>query len=215
MPQAAFYVCTFVFQVLTFAAIVVAVVALWLQRRALKQQWLGQREASCRTTIPALIQHLESPAVRAARDVLRDKLRNKPVGQWTDDEQAAASDLLAAFDLAGALARDNEPTKDLVLVHWSHEIVAVCRACRELIDVRRTHEGVSFLCSLLWLEAEAKRSLAEDFASTAIPILEMQANIDAKQPLSKARPEDSESKRRVAAKSSQQKRRRNRRSRAA
>jgi hypothetical protein len=161
MRQFAYNVCSFVFQVLTFAAVVVGVVAIWLQVRALNQQFRVQQAAVHQMTLPTIIQLLESPDVRAARRTVRTNLGGKAVSEWTADEQAAAADVLAAFDLAAALARRDQIDVALLVDHWGHEIATVGRTCRDYITGRRSKEGRGYLANFHWLAAEADRQLAE------------------------------------------------------
>ena len=161
MRQYAYNVCSFVFQVLTFAAFVVGVVAIWLQVRALNQQYRVQQSAVQQLTLPTIIQLLESPDVRAARQTVRSNLGSKPPAEWTDAEKTAAIETLAAFDLAATLARRDKIDAALLLDHWGHEIATLGRTCRDFIADRRAAEGRAYLSSFLWLEAEANRALAE------------------------------------------------------
>jgi hypothetical protein len=163
MLEPVYYLCSFIFQVLTFSAVVVGVVAIWLQRRALKQQVIIQQAAFRRALVPTLIDRLESSAVRNAARTVHESLPTKPLAEWTAYDRAAAAEVLAAYDIAGTLARHDHVDLDLILAHWAHDLVAVCRACREYITHRRATEGSSYFTNLLWLESEAKKSLADDF----------------------------------------------------
>jgi hypothetical protein len=161
MRQFAYNVCSFVFQVLTFSAIVVGVVAIWLQVRALNQQYRAQQSAVQQLTLPTIIQLLESPEVRTARQTVRLKMGAKPLAEWTEAEKAAADEALTAFDLAAALARRDKLDVGLLVDHWGHEIATIGRTCRDYIAERRSKEGRAYLSSFLWLEAEANKLLAE------------------------------------------------------
>jgi hypothetical protein len=161
MRQFAYNVSSFVFQVLTFAAVVVGVVAIWLQVRALSRQYHAQQAIVQQLTLPAVINLLESPDVRAARQTVRSKLTNKATAEWTAEEKAAATETLTAFDLAAALARRDKIDVALLLDHWGHEIAAAGRNCRDFIADRRAKQGRAYLANFLWLEAEANRALAE------------------------------------------------------
>src|SRR5262245_12525058 len=161
MRQSAYNVCSFVFQVLTFAAVVVGVVAIWLPVRALTRQYHAQQAAVQQLALPNVIQLLESQNVRAARQTVHTKLANKPLADWTDADHAAADEALDAFDLAAALARREDIDTELVLDHWSHDISRLGASCREYIAARRTKDGRAYLGSFLWLEAEANKRLAE------------------------------------------------------
>jgi hypothetical protein len=161
MRQFAYNVCSFVFQVLTFAAVVVGVVAIWLQVRALNQQYRTQQAAVRQLTLPTVINLLESPAVRAARQTVETKLAAKPLADWTDADRSAADEALDAFDLAAALARRDEIDAKLLLDHWSHDLATLGRTCRDYIATRRAKDGRGYLANFLWLEAEANKLLAE------------------------------------------------------
>lgn len=161
MRQCTYNICSFVFQVLTFAAVVVGVVAIWLQVRALTRQYDAQQAAVRQLTLPTVIELLESPAVRTARQTVRSKLAAKPLADWSDADRAAADEALDAFDLAAALARRDEIDAKLVLDHWSHDIARIGRNCRDYIADRRAAEGRTCLAGFLWLEAAANKLLAE------------------------------------------------------
>lgn len=161
MRQCTYNVCSFVFQVLTFAAVIVGVVAIWLQVRALNQQHRAQQAALQLQALPTVIDLLESPAVRAARHAARTKLADKPLDKWTDADRAAADEVLTAFDLAAALAHRDKIDLALVLNHWSHDIASVGRNCRDYVADRRAAEGRGYLAEFRWLEAEANKKLAE------------------------------------------------------
>jgi hypothetical protein len=161
MRQCTYNICSFVFQVLTFAAVVVGVVAIWLQVRALTRQNHTLQAAAQQVTLPTVIQLLESSTVRAARQTVRSKLAEKPLADWTDADRAAADEALEAFDLAAALARRGAIDVELVLDHWSHDVSTIGRNCRDYIPDRRAANGHSYLASFRWLEARANQMLAE------------------------------------------------------
>ena len=101
---------------------------------------------------------------------MREKLSNKRFVDWTENEQTAAAEALAAFDLAGAVTRLHETDSEILLDHWAHDLTAICRTCREYIAHRRAQEGHSYLQSLLWLELEANKSLAQEFTTPPLTL---------------------------------------------
>jgi hypothetical protein len=91
--------------VLTFMTLVATVVVYYLQLKAMQAQ-LTKLDATAKTqAMLSLIEHIQSPEVRSARQHIFSIRGKKPYDQWSDEDKAHASTACVAYHTLGVCVR--------------------------------------------------------------------------------------------------------------
>src|SRR5438552_12042568 len=141
-------------------AIVGTFVVYYLQLRTMQRQLTttrdqldSVRDASRAQNILSVINFLQSEDVRSARTIVRRDLRGKPMAEWDNLEQQAASRVCSTYDIAGILLREGLVPLAPFLDNWGPSI----RDCYVVLlpYIRKMqlpeHSGPSYWNDFGWL----------------------------------------------------------------
>src|SRR5690242_16218700 len=92
------------------------------QLKTMSHQLEASRNASTAQNIVALINFLQTAEVRASREILRTKIKDKPYPEWTPDDRSHISRVCANYDIAAVLLRMGMVPKEPFVENWGHSI---------------------------------------------------------------------------------------------
>lgn len=113
---------TLVLQVIVGSAAFVTLWFLYRQLRLMQDQLLAMQETSNTQSVLALVNFLQAPEVRAARQCVRDVLSRKPLAEWSPQERQAASMVCANYDVVAGLLKARVAPPKLIVNNWGPSI---------------------------------------------------------------------------------------------
>jgi len=141
---------------LTLVAGIATVIVYFNQLRVMQRRVETMQETLRAQNLAGLIQYLQEPDVRDARNMVLTTLRDKDYSEWSDKEKQEASTACAAYGVAGVLIRLGRVDRDVIVENWGPSITLVCDACEKLIAERQKQSGQKYWDALLWLHKEVK-----------------------------------------------------------
>jgi hypothetical protein len=118
---------------ITTLAIVGTFFIYWRQLSAMRGQLEASRVASESQNILHVINFIQQPHVREARQILIG-LKNKPLASWTSEERTAADIACGSYDIVGILARRRVVPLNILVENWGDSIKKCHVAALPLIE---------------------------------------------------------------------------------
>lgn len=146
-------------QVLVAFAAVATVYVYYRQLKVMSGQLAAMRESARGQSSLSLVVFLQAPDVREARHVVRRVLSKKPITDWTAEERASASVVVANYDVAAALIRADVASVQMITANWGPSIRHCYEVLRPFILEQRALPGGSsrYWSNFEWLAAEAAK----------------------------------------------------------
>jgi hypothetical protein len=132
-----------IIQTATLVTMVLTFIVYYFQLRALRHSSRGQH-------FLALIQHLQAPEVRTAREIVLNDLRTKPFKEWDRTDREAASTVCASYGNAGVLVRVGLVEFEL-LQSWGPSVIRCYEVCAPLVAERQAAAGSDYWKDLVEL----------------------------------------------------------------
>lgn len=108
------------------------------------------RESSSSSQFLALVQFLQDPDVRTARDHVLGKLKTKNFDKWDKDDRSKAATVCSSYGTAGVLVKHKLIQKSL-LEGYGPSLKKCFGACKPLIENRRKVHGAKYWNNFDWL----------------------------------------------------------------
>jgi hypothetical protein len=96
MTSEAYNAWSLILQLLIWGAMIATFIVYSRQLRAMRDSATGQN-------ILSLVQFLQAPYVRKARETVRKRLKGKTLDQWSEDEKRDAALVCSTYDVASIL----------------------------------------------------------------------------------------------------------------
>lgn len=144
-----------------FGVIAVAtLVVYYRQLRVMSRQLTTMQEASQAQSGLSLVNFLQAPEVRSARQVVRSVLSDKEITEWSAEERTNAALVVANYDVAAALIRGGLAPIGLVTDNWGPSISHCHKILTPYISEQRMRPGGSadYWSNFDWLSDKCKRS---------------------------------------------------------
>ena len=105
-----------------------------------------------------MISFLQSEEVRVARHHVRSKLKVKPVLEWTSEDKKEAGCVVANYDVAGALLKEDPDLIPLVVNNWGPSINHCYLLTQPYIEKLRSESGgnANYWSNFEWLYEQTK-----------------------------------------------------------
>jgi hypothetical protein len=155
---------TLVLQAVVAVAAFATLAFLYRQIRIMMSQITASQEAARASAALAIVAHLQSQDVRAAREVVRSKLRKKGLSEWTPEERRSASTVCANYDVAAALLRADLAPVDLFAHNWGPSVRDCYEILSPFVQEHRTGAGAdpSYWSNFDWLNDQVGRRLSAE-----------------------------------------------------
>jgi hypothetical protein len=153
---------TLLLQLIVGVAAFVTLLFLYKQLRVMQDQLLAMQETTKAQSALSLVNFLQAPEVRAARQTVREVLSKKPHTKWSAAERQAASMVCANYDVAAGLLRAHLAPAELVVNNWGPSVRHCHKVLEPYVAEHRSGTGghLSYWSNFDWLCSEAKRSVA-------------------------------------------------------
>lgn len=149
-------VAAFVISVFAFLAATVSAFFAWQQVRV-------AQSASRAQSLLAILEYLQREDIRASRREVLTVLAPIPFPEWTEKQQAAASNAAAAYDLVGVILRGGVLDGGLIIQTYGASIIRCYEICAPMVENIRGSMGEvlarSYWEGLEWLVHEARKDL--------------------------------------------------------
>jgi hypothetical protein len=149
--------------IISTLAIVGTFLVYWRQLLAMRGQLEASRTASESQNILHVINFIQQPHVRNARQILIG-LKNKPLANWTDEDRAAADIACGSYDIVGILAKLKVVPVNILVETWGDSIRKCHIAALPLIEEYQKPEnrGTTFWDDFDWLDKEVNKIISVD-----------------------------------------------------
>lgn len=156
-------------QLIVGVAAFVTLFFLYRQLRVMQDQLLAMQETTTAQSALSLVNFLQAPEVRAARQTVREVLAKKPVAEWSTPERQAAAMVCANYDVAAGLLRARLAPAELVTNNWGPSIRHCHQVLHPYIAQLRADPGghPSYWSNFDWLNVAAKRGEANGLNRTS------------------------------------------------
>lgn len=135
LTPAAYNFWTLILQLLIWVAMIATFIVYYRQLRAMRESATGQN-------ILSLVQLLQAPDVRQARETVRKHLKGKPLEQWSEDEKRDAAVVCATYDVASILIFQQRlvPPEPFV-TNWGASIIDCYDVCLPYVKAMQMPEN--------------------------------------------------------------------------
>lgn len=119
---------------------------LWVYNRQLKVMGLqlSAMQASSKSECAlALIEFLQSPEIRAARQCVREQLSSKTLSLWSLEERQHASTVTANYDVVAALLKSGIVEPELITTNWGPSIKHCYEVLQPFVQEHRAKPGAN------------------------------------------------------------------------
>ena len=127
------------------------------QLQVMSRQLNAIQESSRAQSGLSLVEFLQSPEVRKARQTVREELSKKPSEDWSEEERTHASLVTANYDVAGALIRSGLAPVELI-ANWGPSIKHCYEVLEPFIAEHRNRPGADprYWSNFKWLYDKTK-----------------------------------------------------------
>ncbi len=136
-------------QLLTLAIVLATAAIYWGQLRTM-------RDASQGESFLALVRILQDPAIRAAREHLREAHETLPFEAWPQETVREAAKVCQSFDVAGMMIHYKMVPAELV-ADWQWAILRCWEAAKPVVNRRREDANPYGWRHFEWLANQAER----------------------------------------------------------
>jgi len=148
--------------VIVLVVAVATLVAYFRQLRVMSAQLVAVQEAAKAQSALMLVQHLQASDARAARSMVRARLSQLELANWTQEDRSTAALVAANYDVAAALIKSGVAPLELIADNWGPSIVHCHEILGPFISEIRGRPGgcATYWSNFDWLANQAsKRAL--------------------------------------------------------
>lgn len=156
----------FILQLVANFLLLLTVFVYFLQWKTMQRQLDSSREQLAISqrglkaqNLFALISYIQEPEARDARAWVMQKLKGKPLEEWTADDKNFASRVCSKYDVVGIVVREGMVPSTAVVGSWGPSIASCYEILRPFIAVMKEKNGQAYWDDFDWLYREAATSL--------------------------------------------------------
>jgi hypothetical protein len=149
---------TLLLQAIIGVAVFATLAVYYHQLKVMGGQLESMQSSSRAQSALSLVNFLQSPEVREARECVREVLSQKSLDQWTNEERRCASLVCANYDVAAGLLKANLAPSELIVGNWTTSIIH----CYDVLAphmhaLRQQSADQRYWRNFEWLYRNAKR----------------------------------------------------------
>ena len=145
-----------IIEALATIVIAITLVIYLKQLFVMRDQLTAMRSGAQAQNFLSLVQYLQAPDVREAREVVIRLLQNKAFKDWDEQDCRHASAVCSTYDVTGIIIRLGLVAPKPIVENWGPSIKQCFEACEPLIKERRRTAGPTYWDDFDWLYSQVK-----------------------------------------------------------